>query len=57
MDWPAYVRSLSALHGLDLDPARQAEVVTQVERISAMAQLLAEFPLDAEVEPAPVFRP
>jgi Protein of unknown function (DUF4089) len=56
-DWPAYVDSLAALNGLRLDSARRAEVVRQLERIEALARRFTEFPLDAEVEPGPVFRP
>lgn len=56
-DWPAYVDSLAALNGLQLDGARRAEVVRQLERIEALARRFTEFPLDAEVEPGPVFRP
>jgi hypothetical protein len=56
-DWPAYVDSMAALHGLPLDGARRVEVVRQLERIEVLARRFTEFPLDAEVEPGPVFRP
>jgi hypothetical protein len=56
-DWPAYVDAMTALHGLRLDPARRAEVVRQLERIEVLARRVTEFPLAAEVEPGPVFRP
>jgi len=56
-DWSAYVDSMAALNGLALDPARRAEVARQLERLSAMARLVTDFPLAPEVEPGPVFRP
>lgn len=56
-DWEAYVDGMAALQGLTLDPARRAETAVQLERIAGMAQLLDEFPLQAEVEVAPVFQP
>ena len=56
-DWPAYVDAMAALNGLDLDPARRAEVVRQLERIELMARSVTDFPLAPEVEPGPVFRP
>jgi hypothetical protein len=56
-DWSAYVDAMAALHDLKLDPARRAEVVRQLERIEVLARCVTEFPLAAEVEPGPVFRP
>jgi hypothetical protein len=56
-DWNAYVDSLAALNGLRLDAARRAGVAQQLEWIEALAQRFTDFPLDAEVEPGPVFRP
>ncbi len=57
VDWDQYIAAMAALNGLTLDGERRAEVARQLERIAAMAQQLTEFPLDAEVEPGPVFRP
>jgi len=57
MDWNAYIAAMAALNGLALDGERRDEVARQLERISVMAQQLTEFPLEAEVEPGPVFRP
>jgi hypothetical protein len=56
-DWPAYVDGMAALNGLRLDPARRAEVARQLERIEVLARRVMDFPLEAEVEPGPVFRP
>ncbi len=57
MDWPAYVDNMAALNGFELDAARRAEIILQLQRIGVMAQQLEDFPLEAEIEPAPVFLP
>jgi hypothetical protein len=57
MDWPQYVKAMAALHRLALDPTREPEVVLQMQRIHALAQLFLDFPLAAEIDPAPTFRP
>jgi hypothetical protein len=56
-DWPAYVDAMCALQRLPLDAGRRAEVVRQLIHIETQAQRFMEFPLAAETEPAPVFRP
>ncbi len=56
-DWADYVDSMAALNGLRLDAARRTEVARQLERIEVLARRFTDFPLDAEVEPGPVFRP
>lgn len=56
-DWSVYVDNMAALHGFTLDASRNAGVVVQIQRIEIMARDVMEFPLDAEMEPAPVFRP
>jgi hypothetical protein len=55
--WANYVEVMAALHGFALDAGRRAEIIAQLERIALMAQQLEDFPLPAEIEPAPVFRP
>lgn len=57
VDWPAYVKAMAALHQLELDKAREAEVVVQMRRIHELAQRFLDFPLEAHIEPAPTFRP
>lgn len=57
MDWNAYIAATAALNGLTLEGERRDEVARQLERIAEMAQQLTDFPLEAEVEPGPVFRP
>jgi hypothetical protein len=52
-----YVRAALALQGYDFNPARTADVVTQFERIEALAQVLLDVELPLEAEPASVFRP
>lgn len=56
MNWDAYVDAAIELHDLPLDAARRAEVIEQLKRIEAIAKPMLDFPLEAEVEPAPVFR-
>ncbi len=56
-DWCSYVDTLAMLHDLKLDADQREAVVRQLERIDALSRTFMEFPLEAEVEPAPVFRP
>lgn len=56
-DWPAYVDAMAALQRLPLDEQRRAEVIRQLASIETLAQRFMDFPLEAEIEPAPVFRP
>lgn len=56
-DWSSYIDTMAALHGLTLDAERHAAVVRQMTQIETLAQRFVDFPLEAEVEPAPVFRP
>jgi hypothetical protein len=56
-DWSAYIDAMTALHRLPLDGERRSEVVRQMTYIETLAQRFVDFPLEAEVEPAPVFRP
>jgi hypothetical protein len=55
--WANYVDTMAALNGFELDAGRRAEIIVQLQRIAVMAQQLEDFPLPAEIEPAPVFRP
>ena len=55
IDWDNYVKTMAMLHDLTLDDVRHAEVVEQMRRIHILACRFLEFPLDAQVEPAPVF--
>ena len=56
MDWNAYLEVATVLHDLPVDASRRAAVIEQLERIEALAKTVVDFPLDATVEPAPVFR-
>ena len=48
---------MAALQHLPLDATRRAEVIQQMAQIETLARRFVDFPLEAEVEPAPVFRP
>jgi hypothetical protein len=52
-----YVEAAAQAIGLPLDEAHLPGVVLHMERLAAMAALVAEFPLEEEAEPAPVYRP
>ena len=56
-DWPAYVDAMTKLQRLPLDAERRAEVVRQLTAIESLVQCFMDFPLEPEIEPAPVFRP
>jgi hypothetical protein len=49
------VDALAALLGLKVDPAHRAATIENFGRIEAIARLVMEFPLPADVEPAPIF--
>lgn len=57
IDWPAYVAVMTSVHRLTLDDERRSEVIRQLANIEVLAQQVMDFPLEPEVEPAPVFRP
>jgi hypothetical protein len=48
---------LSSVIGLEIDPAYKTSVAQQFSRLMAQAQLILDFPLADEVEPAGIFRP
>ena len=56
-DAEAYLDAAAAALGLPIAPEHRPGVLANLERIAGMARLLAEFPLPAEIEPAPVYRP
>lgn len=53
----AYVEQMSELLDLPLAPEYRPGVVKNFATISAIAQLVTEFTLPDEIEPAPVFEP
>ncbi len=53
----AYVDAACAQHGIALAPDERARVVAQYARLAAIAAPLVEWPLPADVDPAPVYRP
>lgn len=52
-----YIEQMSLLLDLNLDDEYIDGVVQNFEIISAIAQLVNEFPLPEEIESAPVFEP
>jgi hypothetical protein len=56
-NWPAYIDAMAVLHELPLSPERRIEVIRHMMHIETLARRFVDFPLEAELEPAPVFRP
>ena len=56
MDWGAYLDVAAVLHDLPLDPSRREHVIEQLQRIELLAKSVVDFPIEPQVEPAPVFR-
>ncbi|NEP80026.1 MAG: DUF4089 domain-containing protein [Okeania sp. SIO3C4] len=52
-----YVECTAELINLQLQPEYLPGVVENLERIAAVAQLVIDFPLPPEIEPAPKFDP
>lgn len=52
----AAVDAAAALHGVPIPPQWRDAVVLNFATLAGAARLVADFPLDDEVEPAPVFR-
>ena len=50
------VDAMAPLIGLSIEPAWRAAVAGNLNAVAAAARLVLEFPLDDELEPAPVFR-
>lgn len=57
LDPAEYVEQMALLLDLQLKPEHRPGVVENFARIIAIAQLVNEFPLPAEIEVAPVFKP
>ncbi|RPE03426.1 oxalurate catabolism protein HpxX [Candidatus Pantoea deserta] len=56
-DWTLYLAQMERILALELDDARRAELLIQLERIAALAEPLMAFPLDERLEVAGVFHP
>ncbi len=56
-DPAVYVEQISELIDLPIDPEYLPSVVKNFATISAIAQLVTEFPLPEDIEPAPLFEP
>ena len=57
LDPAEYVEQMALLLDLELNPEHRPGVVENFARIVAIAQLVNEFPLPAEIEANPVFKP
>ncbi|MDF7660653.1 oxalurate catabolism protein HpxX [Erwiniaceae bacterium L1_54_6] len=55
-DWDAYIAQMEQILALELDEARRAELLTQFNRIAAMAEPLMAYPLDDRLEVAGVYK-
>lgn len=56
-DWATYIAQMEQILALELDDARRAKLLTQFNRIAAMAEPLMALPLDDRLEVAGVFHP
>lgn len=56
-EWTRYLSQMEQILALELDDARRAELLIQLERIAALAAPLMAFPLDERLEVAGVFHP
>ena len=56
VDWAAYISQMEAILALEMDDARHQELLTQFNRIAALAEPLMAFPLDPRLEIAGVYR-
>ncbi|WP_273854936.1 oxalurate catabolism protein HpxX [Serratia liquefaciens] len=56
VDWAAYISQMGAILALEMDDARRQELLTQFNRIAALAEPLMAFPLDPRLEIAGVYR-
>lgn len=56
VDWAAYISQMEAILALEMDDARSQELLTQFNRIAALAEPLMAFPLDPRLEIAGVYR-
>ncbi|EAW34653.1 DUF4089 domain-containing protein [Lyngbya sp. PCC 8106] len=52
-----YVDQTAKLIDLPIDPEYREGVISNLEKIAVLAQLITEFPLTYEIEIAPVFDP
>lgn len=56
-DFAEYVDRTAQLIDLPLNPEHRPGVVENFARIAAIANLVMEFPLPEDAEPAPLFEP
>lgn len=54
-DASAYLDQAAGLVGIEVDDAYRPGVIENLDRLAAVARLVAEFPLPDDIEGAPVF--
>lgn len=52
-----YVDAIASIIDLPIDPSYRPGVIANLERTEAIAQLVMDFPLPDDLEPAPIFVP
>ena len=57
VNWSAYVEHMAPALRLPIPPESLLEVVANLERTEAIAQLFLDFPLPTEIEIATTFEP
>lgn len=57
LDREAYVAETAALLGIPLTDEARAGVALHLQRTAAAAQLVLDFELPADLDPAPTFKP
>ncbi len=55
-DASAYLDQAAGLVGLEIAEAHRPGVIENLERLAAVARLVADFPLPDDLEAAPVFQ-
>lgn len=53
----SYIQTTAEIINLPLLPEHRPGVLANFEKLSQIAQLVLEFPLEKEIEPAPKFEP
>lgn len=55
-DASAYLDQAAAAVGLEVDDAFRPGVIENLQRLAAVARVVADFPLPDDIEAAPVFK-
>ena len=54
-DWDVYIEQAAALLGIPLSEEMRAATRANLDTAESLARLVLDYPLDDDVEPAPVF--